>query len=129
MTASNSHRAKLLLVDDDDDSVIVMKTKLQNLGYYVDAFTEPKQALKQFKPGFYDRIITDIRMPAMSGFDFARQIWELDGNARVCFMSSFEIHESEAMKTMPSLRSHCFIKKPVTPSMLARHVEMHALVY
>jgi two-component SAPR family response regulator len=91
----------------------------------VDIFNDPGQALSNYKPDYYDLVITDIRMPQMTGFDLARQIWLKDANARICFTSSFEIYEAEARKVFPSLKNFCFIKKPIMPSALAKHIQMH----
>jgi CheY-like chemotaxis protein len=116
---------KLLLVDDEPDVIAVMKIGLERAGYKIDAFTEPKLALEKFKPGYYDGIVVDVRMPSMTGFEFARRIWAADGDVHVCFLSSFEVHEAEARKVLPKLKTSCFIKKPLTPSMLAHHIEVH----
>jgi len=116
---------KLMLVDDEADIISVMKAGLEQHGFVVDAFTDPKQAVEHFKPNYYDRIITDIRMPGISGFELARECWAIDSDAQVCFLSSFEINADEARKTMPSLKSDCFVKKPITPSTLAKHLKTH----
>jgi hypothetical protein len=62
----------------------------------------------------------------MNGFELARRIWSIDANADVCFLTSLEIHESEAKKVFSSLKNHCFVKKPVTASLLAKHLEDHS---
>lgn len=64
-------------------------------------------------------------MPEKTGFDLARDIWQLDEKAQVCFLSAFEIYEDEAKKIFKSLKTHCFVKKPILPSALIAHVEKH----
>jgi DNA-binding response OmpR family regulator len=118
---------KLLLIDDEQDITRIMKIGLEKAGYSVDVYNDPIGALDNFKPDYYDRIIADIRMPSMNGFELARKIWAVDSNADVCFLSSFEIHENEAKKVFSNHKNHCFIKKPVTPSQLVKHIEEHAL--
>jgi len=116
---------RLMLVDDEPDIIKVMKSGLEANGFVVDAFTDPKQALEHFKPNYYTRVITDIRMPSMTGFELARELWAKDENTDICFLSSFEIYADEARKVMPSLRSECFVKKPIAPSALAQHIKAH----
>ena len=113
------------MVDDELDILSVLKSGLERGGFEVDAFTKPTTALQHYVPNTYDRILIDIRMPGMTGFELARQLWAIDKEAKVCFMSSFEIHESEAKKIFPNLTSHCFIKKPFTAAVLAKHVQAH----
>lgn len=57
---------KLLLIDDEQDIKRIMKIGLEKAGYSVDVYNDPKTALDNFKPDYYDRIIADIRMPSMS---------------------------------------------------------------
>lgn len=128
MLVNSENNHKLLIVDDEPDIVKVMQLGLQQAGYEVDAFTDPKTALDHYRRDYYARIISDIRMPSMTGFEFARQIWAKDPKAQVCFLSSFEIHEGEARKVFSDLKSYCFVKKPIKPSALAQHVKAHAQI-
>lgn len=120
-----SDRLKLLLVDDERDITSILKRGLEGAGFEVDAFNSPVEALSQYRPGHYDIVISDIRMPGMDGFHFAREIWGRDAGARICMMTSFEIYENEARKVFPNFKTYCFIKKPITPSALTAHVRMH----
>ena len=114
-----------MLVDDEQDITSVLKSALENAGFSVDAYNNPIQALDNFKPDYYDRIITDIRMPSMNGFELARKIWAIDSSADICFLTAFEIHESEARKVFTNHKDHCFVTKPVTPRQLVQHIEEH----
>jgi CheY-like chemotaxis protein len=114
--AYSEEKRKLLLIDDEPDILYVMKRGLESHGFQVDAFNDPRKALEHFRPNYYHRIITDIRMPGMNGFELVRKI---------CFSSSFEIYENEAKKAMPNLKTYCLIKKPVTPALVAKHIETH----
>ena len=121
--ATSIHR--ILLVDDESDITLVFKSGLETHGFSIDAFNDPSEALSRFKPDYYDLIITDIKMPHMTGFQLSRQITKLDKNARICFMTAFEIYEKEARSMLPSLGSFCFIKKPISVSALVEHIRSH----
>ena len=116
---------KILLVDDEPDIARNLKTGLEKAGFYVDVYNSPWQAINNFKPDYYDRIIADIRMPAMNGFEFARAIWEKDANADICFLSAFEMYEQAAKKAFANLKDYCFIKKPIHISDLVKHIQTH----
>lgn len=128
MVSHSEAKRKLFLIDDEPDIISVLKRGLELHAFEVDAFTDPNTALEHFKANYYDRIISDIRMPSMTGFELARRIWAIDSKANICFLSSFEIHKSEARKVFSSLKDHCFLTKPVTPSYLARHIAEHSVV-
>jgi DNA-binding response OmpR family regulator len=119
---------KLLLVDDEPDNTTIMKVGLESHGFVVDVFNDPTRAIVEYKPNCYDFHVLDIRMPGIGGFDLARQIWELDPKAHVCFLSAFEIYEEEANKVFKSHNTNCFIKKPMTPKALALHLQVHEIL-
>jgi len=123
--SATHHELKVLLVDDEEDITSVLKSGLKQHSIEVDAFNDPAEAFSQYKPSFYDLIILDIRMPNIDGFKLARQIWANDEKARICFFSAFEINESEARKVFTTFNTYCFIKKPLTPSALAAHIQSH----
>jgi two-component SAPR family response regulator len=62
-------------------------------------------------------------MPELNGFDLARALWEKDSDAKVCFMTAFEIYEEEANKVFKDFRTKCFLKKPMTVKGLIQHIE------
>ena len=114
-----------MLVDDEADILQILMWGLQKYGCKVDAFSDPTKALEGFKPDTYGIILLDIRMQPMSGFELARKIWEIEPSARICFLSAFEIYESEARKVFPNLHSFCFLTKPIRIEALVKHIESH----
>jgi DNA-binding response OmpR family regulator len=60
---------KILLVDDEPDITMSFEATLQNAGFIVHTYQDPLIALSKFKPGYYDIVILDIKMPKMSGFE------------------------------------------------------------
>jgi DNA-binding NtrC family response regulator len=126
--SSNPSDSKLrvLIVDDEVDICSALKLGLERLyGHHVNVFNDPIQALNDPKPNFYDIIVLDIRMPSMDGLHLSRMIRQMDSKCQICFMSAFEINESEAEKVLPTLPSHCFIKKPIAINALANHIQRH----
>ena len=118
---------RVLLVDDESDIVNVLKQGLKLKGFKVDAFTDPARALIEFKPDFYDFLITDIRMPEINGFELYRKIREIDRKIKVYFLTAFDIYEKEAESMFPSLNAKRFIKKPIRYQDLAQTLlEDHA---
>ncbi|MFL6410085.1 MAG: response regulator, partial [Nitrososphaeraceae archaeon] len=88
-------------------------------------YNNPAAALSEFKPNFYDLLLTDINMPYMNGFELCEKVFELDVNVRVCFISSAEVNIEALREVYPKARSiGCFIKKPVTVEYLAKRLSV-----
>ena len=118
LTAPAAYK-RILIVDDDPDITLTFKSALE--GYYHDdkrfevyTYNNPLVALSDFKPHFYDLLLTDINMPYMDGFQFSQKILELDVNVRVCFISAGEVNIEALREIHPKINLGCFIKKPVT---------------
>lgn len=109
------------MVDDEQDITTTVSKGLELRGFAVTAFNNPVEALNHYKPQTYDMILLDIRMPQMTGFELARAIWKSDSDAKICFMTSFEIYD-EAARVFPTLRAPCLLRKPMGLDQLARHI-------
>jgi DNA-binding NtrC family response regulator len=107
--------AKLLVVDDDSDIVQVLKLGLQKNRFLVNAFTNPEEALQSFKSNAesYCLMLSDIRMPALSGIQLARKVKEVNPGVKVVLMTSFEIRDNEFSKVFPSTQVDGFVQKPI----------------
>jgi CheY-like chemotaxis protein len=124
---------RILIVDDDPDTTLTFKVGLDEYHYYRDddkrrfevyAYNNPIVAVREFKPNFYDILLTDINLPHMNGFELSEKVLELDINLRVCFMSAAEVNIEALREIYPKARSiGCFIKKPVTIEFLAKKLE------
>jgi len=108
--------ANLLVVDDDSDIAHALKQGLLKNGFLVSVFTNPEEALKSFQSNskdYYCLMLSDIRMPGMSGIRLARKVKQINPNVKVVLMTSFEINDNEFSKVFPSTQVDGFVQKPV----------------
>ena len=115
MSDNNKRLAKLLIIDDDSDIVQVLKIGLLQNGFLVEAFTNPQEALQSFKSdaGSYCLVLSDIRMPGISGIQLSKKVKEVNPNVKVVLMTAFEIRDNEFSKVFPSTQVDGFVQKPV----------------
>ena len=108
--------AKLLVVDDDSDIVQVLKMGLLKNRFLVSSFTNPEEALQSFQSNSesYCLMLSDIRMPGLSGMQLARKVKEINSGVKVVLMTSFEIRDNEFSKVFPSTHVDGFVQKPVS---------------
>jgi YesN/AraC family two-component response regulator len=80
----------------------------------VDSYTDPTLALSNFKPGLYDLLLIDIKMPEMSGLDLYKKMKEIDSNVKICFLTASELfyEEYRRLDAYPTLDKAHFIQKP-----------------
>ena len=107
--------AKLLVVDDDSDIVQVLKLGLLKNRFLVNAFTNPEEALQSFKSNAesYCLLLSDVRMPGLSGIQLAKKVKEINPAVKTVLMTAFEIRDSEFSKVFPSTQVDGFVQKPI----------------
>ena len=130
-TLRSPYIKRILVVDDDPDLTLTFKAGLDGR-YYGDGdekkrfevytYNDPLSVLKEFKPHFYDLLLTDIYMPNMNGFQLCEKMLELDVNIRVCFMSAAEINIHALREVYPNVNLGCYIKKPVSIEYLIKRL-------
>ena len=119
----NNNINRILIVDDEPDLTNLSILVLEHYGYKVDAFNDPQEALLKYKPGSYDLIILDIKMPKMDGFELYQEIKKKDNNAKVCFLTASELYyEKFRKKEFAALDGNLFIRKPIGNEELAAQV-------
>ena len=119
----NNDNNRILVVDDEPDLTRVSTLALEYHGFKVDTFNDPQEALSKFKPGSYDLIILDIKMPKMDGFELYHEIKKKDNNAKVCFLTASELYYEEfRKKEYCALDRNLFIQKPIDNEDLVKEI-------
>jgi len=67
---------RLLLIEDDAAFSRRLQANLRAAGYAVDAAGSGEQALEMLRAAYYDLVVTDIRLPGISGLEVLRRIKE-----------------------------------------------------
>jgi DNA-binding NtrC family response regulator len=108
-------KGTIFVIDDDPDIAYVLKRGLQKNGFLVDAFTNPEEALQSFKSNAesYCLVLSDIRMPALSGIQLTKKVKEVNPNVKVVLMTAFEIRDNEFSTVFPSTQVDGFVQKPI----------------
>ena len=77
----------------------------------IKAFIGPGIALSSIimNPKLYSLVLTDIRMPEMSGIEFVRKWKNMDNNIKVIFMTAFET-EIDELRELSDVEP---LKKPI----------------
>lgn len=106
--------ARILVVDDEEDISGIIKQGLELNGFQAEAYTDPSLAMEHFRHHSHEYcvVLTDFRMPGMTGFQVAREAKQTNPEIKVILTTAFEIRQEEFSKVLPSTRIDDFIKKP-----------------
>ena len=104
---------RILVVDDEENIRIVLRTLLRRHGYEVEVCESAEVALAQVDAFDPDVILTDVRMPKVSGLDLLSTLKAKGSPATVIVMSAFGNVELalEAIKA----GAYDYIHKPFKP--------------
>ncbi len=131
--SSTNRMLRILLVDDDPDTIMTCKLglMLDNVTpsgaastadnfLSIDAYTNPELALEKFRQDChsYDLVISDVRMPLLSGFELAKKLREITLDIPILFISGFEVSPAEYHEWHSVTNSTIFIDKPFRISTL-----------
>jgi DNA-binding NtrC family response regulator len=108
---------RVLIVDDEADVNLLFKIILEeNNQLMVHSYTDAITALRNFRSGFYDLVLLDIKMPKMNGFELYKEISRIDPKVKVCFLTSSEKYY-EAFRREEEINAilgeNYFIQKPI----------------
>jgi DNA-binding NtrC family response regulator len=103
--------ARVLLVDDDSSVLLTLSIALQRRGHKVTVACDAQQALSQLARSHFDFLVTDIRMPGMSGLELASRAHATIDSPRVVLTSA---HYDPQMSPNPAAQvAEEFFPKPV----------------
>jgi DNA-binding response OmpR family regulator len=120
MSTKAKAKRKVLLVDDEIDITITLKLFLEENGFEVDAYDNPSSAIANYRPGSYDILLLDIKMPQIDGFELYERIHKMDNNANVFFLTAVSDFSGYKGGNKP-LGENRFIQKPIDgPELLKR---------
>lgn len=113
-----------MIIDDEKDIAYVFKMGLESNGFEADAYTDPSNALSSFKAGYYNIVISDIRMPGMSGFELCSKLMKIDNNIKIFFISGFVMYADGLKLQYPNMTINYkhFIDKPVSINKLIKAI-------
>lgn len=78
----------ILVVEDDAKLNQIVCTYLNDSGFHAKGCLNAKEAYDEMYNNLYELIISDIMMPEIDGFEFARTIRQMNRNIPILFMSA-----------------------------------------
>jgi DNA-binding NtrC family response regulator len=121
---NNQSPVFVAVIDDEADLAYLFREALNQIdGVEVFSFTDPLLALEHFKANHqnYRVVISDYRMPTMTGMELLSKIKDVSPAATRIMMSAFEIQD-ELFQEYKCVDK--FLQKPVLMTDLIKEVRM-----
>jgi DNA-binding NtrC family response regulator len=114
-------RQRILLIDNEEGLCRLMEQVLLDDGYLVRSYTDPTRAMEEFQPGAWDLVVTDIKMPGMSGLDVLHRVKERSPETPVIIITAYATVEM----SIQALRKGAYdmLTKPFEPEELVFRVK------
>ena len=110
----------ILIVEDEIELASLYREFVNGLGYDVDSFTDPSLTLEHFEYSSkeYLLVLTDLRMPSMSGIELALKMREINDGMKIFLMTAFDVTDIENQIQYKLARINGIIQKPIKLSIL-----------
>jgi DNA-binding NtrC family response regulator len=112
---------RVLVIDDEESLRHALGKALRRAGYVVETAATGHEGVDRFTSGGFDAVVTDVRLPDLSGLDIAALLTEIDPDVPVLVISGYGSVDSalEAMRR----GARDFLQKPFETSDLLAALE------
>ncbi|MCP3872370.1 MAG: PAS domain S-box protein [Desulfobacteraceae bacterium] len=119
IVGGNEH---ILFIDDEIDIIHLYQKFLERLGYSVEPYADPLEALENFKTNFkkFDLVITDFAMPKITGDKLAAQIIKLRPDIPIILSTGYS--ESVSPESAKESGIKEILQKPVIIKELSQKI-------
>jgi len=113
ITAMPNKVEKIIIIDDEKRMCDSLSALLSQSSYQVNTYQNPLEAMKQIESGDADLVVTDIKMPQMTGLEILERVHAKDVLLPVILMTAYATLSS-AVEAV-SKGAYDYLLKPVEP--------------
>lgn len=117
----------ILIVDDEKHYRLILSEVLEEEGYHSFTAASGMEALDLLTSQIIDVVLTDVKMPGMTGIDLLEKIKEINPDLPVIIMTAFGSVE-KAVEAMQK-GAYTFILKPFENEALIAHIAKSISMY
>lgn len=111
----------ILVVDDNAFVLDSTSLLLSGYGFSVEPFIDPNEAIKKFAVKKFDAVLTDVKMPGISGIELLEKIHSMNKEVPVILMTAYA--ELDMAVNAIKQGAFDFIIKPYKPEYLLHAVK------
>ena len=103
----------ILLIDDEKLIVEMLTTFLSKKGFEITGLTDSREALECIKANTYDIVLTDLKMPDVSGMDIINAVKSSGKDIEMIIFTGYATIDSAIEAIRQGV--YDYIKKPFNP--------------
>ncbi len=110
-----------ILVVDDKENMLKLFCRILGDRYEITSAEDGRAGLEAFQEGKFDLVVTDIRMPGLSGMELLQECKRIDPNVVVILMTAY----GEVSQAVEAMRcgAYDYITKPFDPDEMVLTIE------
>lgn len=102
----------ILIIDDEPEILENLETILSDEGHEVVKASSGNEAVANFKAGSFGLVITDMKMPGLSGLDVLRRVKQIDKDVEVIILTGYGSLE-DAILALRNEGAYDYLEKPL----------------
>ena len=114
----NNNKKRILVIEDDEEMRALLRDVIEEEGYKTDSVNNGSEAFRKLVKESFDLIITDIRMPGLTGLDILPGMKKLQPEAPVIVITAFG--SEEVQRKAFEKGANAYLEKPIHLQKLRR---------
>jgi DNA-binding NtrC family response regulator len=110
-TEMNADKKRIMIIEDDSEMRSLLKDFMEEEGYEVVSASNGSEALQKLSGEIFDLIITDIRMPGLTGLDIIPGIKKLQPQVPIMVITAFG--SEEIYQKSRERGAFAYLEKPI----------------
>lgn len=103
-------KANILFIEDESELRNILKKVIEKEGHAIDVVSTGQGAITKVRKKKYDLVITDLRLPGMSGEEAIKRIEEINPNIKFIIISGYQLDTTLEAKIKQG--NYSFFGKP-----------------
>ena len=104
-------KKRILIVEDDEEMSALLRDMIEEEGYKTASVNNGAEAFRKLAKESFDLIITDVRMPGLTGLDILPGIKKLQPDAPIIVITAFG--SEEVQRKAFERGASAYLEKPI----------------
>jgi len=107
----NNSKKRILIVEDDEEMRALLRDVIEEEGHETDSVNNGSEAFRKLVKQSFDLIITDIRMPGLTGLDILPGMRKLHPEVPIVVITAFG--SEEIQRKALERGANAYLEKPI----------------